>query len=763
MKGKAGTSFDITSPWKVDPRVLRKLEGSFFHSIANMKAYKQCHVFQGFIKDCYDTTTRTFTFGSDRNIRLYFGLEDVYALSGMPVDGKPIICDDIPTEKLCMDMLGSYKLCGGKKMQISKTWLRQTFEAVPEDLTDLELTYHVRAYLLYLIGTKILPNSDNSIYFPAYWLQFLENVNAFGLNSFAWGVAAHCLLTSTISSNTSDGFLGPSWLYEMFFCERIPKINDIFLGVDLSDEPEKKDIPLHEYYCRRMAGPGRRTNKKFDLKKDLVEIRHNMTDELQYHEPEKAPRQLSIENLEEVGDQEHLQRKMARGTTQRNYCKRYAKYIKMWKNERHLEKNCIKDTSLSFALPLCPEQRSTGDEMIEEEYKYEPSSPLTFTGEREYEETEGLDDDETLSVYIEGNKRPVSDRSASIQLFMSPITHTTNPLTNGEEDDEMTEEEYEDELSSPFTFTGETVDYEETEGLDDDETLSVYIERNKRPVSDRSSSIQLFMSPIIHTTNPLTNGEEDDEMTEEEYEDELSSPFTFTGETVDYEETEGLDDDETLSVYIEGNKRPVSDRSASIQLFMSPITHTTNPLTNGEEDVDVGHNDDSFQETLYTGHNDDSFQETPNVGINVDVIVDEMTEEEYEDEPSSPFTFTGETVEYEETEGLDDDETLSVYIEGNKRPVSDRSTSKQLFMSPITHTTNPLTNGEEDANGEEEDAAKKCQKGYRIRKSVDRLNLNDKGLKKRKNEEEDDAAKKNYPQCRKGSRKRTKPDFFRPS
>ncbi|KAL8250500.1 hypothetical protein R6Q59_034193 [Mikania micrantha] len=161
-----------------------------------MTPYRQCHIFQTFIRDCYDNNTKTFTFGPNRDIHLYFGLEDIYALSGIPVDGNPVICNDISAQEFCMKMLGSYEL------------------SVTADLTKKALIYHARAYLLYLIGTRILPNSNNSLYFPAYWLQFLKNANACRLNSVAWGVAAHCLLTSTITSNNSTGFLGPSWLYK---------------------------------------------------------------------------------------------------------------------------------------------------------------------------------------------------------------------------------------------------------------------------------------------------------------------------------------------------------------------------------------------------------------------------------------------------------------------------------------------------------------------------------------------------------------------
>ncbi|KAD4888404.1 hypothetical protein E3N88_20477 [Mikania micrantha] len=326
---KAGTTFGVTKPWQVDKSFIEKLEGSFFHSIAKMTPYRQCHIFQTFIRDCYDNNTRTFTFGPDRDIHLYFGLEDIYALLGIPVDENPVICNDISTQELCMKMLGSYELSGKKKMQVSKAWLRQSFEAASADLTEKTLIYHVRTYLLYLIGTRILPNSDNSLYFPAYWLQFLEDVNACGLNNVAWGAAGHCLLTSTITSNSSTGFLGPSWLYE-----------------DIVWTP----------YCDYLSY---RAQRIFFSRSVLINF-----DKIQYHEPEKVPKQLSITDLEEVGEHEALKTRMSRLTTQRNYYKRYEKYIKMCKKERHQENICIKDTC-PFKLLLCPDQESSEEDEID--------------------------------------------------------------------------------------------------------------------------------------------------------------------------------------------------------------------------------------------------------------------------------------------------------------------------------------------------------------------------------------------------------------
>ena len=113
---------------------------------------------------------------------LYFGLQDVSTLSGMPVDGKAVICDDVATEILCKRYLATFdesafkskktegKLKKGLPMKLFKNWLREKFEKVPDEAPEETLVYHVRAYLLHLIGTFILPDYENPAEYQANWL-----------------------------------------------------------------------------------------------------------------------------------------------------------------------------------------------------------------------------------------------------------------------------------------------------------------------------------------------------------------------------------------------------------------------------------------------------------------------------------------------------------------------------------------------------------------------------------------------------------------
>ncbi|KAI3510650.1 hypothetical protein L1887_17782 [Cichorium endivia] len=95
------------------------------------------------MKLCYDRESKTFTFGRDRNIDLYFGLEDVYYIGGIPVDREPILCDDEKTEVLCTKYLGECDDHNIKKMMVRKKWLRERFEEVSENTSEGQLDYYL--------------------------------------------------------------------------------------------------------------------------------------------------------------------------------------------------------------------------------------------------------------------------------------------------------------------------------------------------------------------------------------------------------------------------------------------------------------------------------------------------------------------------------------------------------------------------------------------------------------------------------------------
>ncbi|GJR64769.1 serine/threonine-protein phosphatase 7 [Tanacetum coccineum] len=323
-KCMTGTSFDMRHPWKVDNRIRNILEGSIFHPLIDMVPYVQKTTFQSFIQDCYDKSSRTFTFGHDHKLKLYLGLQDVFAISGFPVDGsRPIICEDINTKQICIDMLGTYEQEPKMKMKVSKRWLKDTFEAVSEEISGDAIAPYVRGYLLYLIGTKVLLNCDKPNYYPVYWLQFLEDLSPSKLNDVAWGAAALAMLHTSLGSDGRKNVKGPIWIDE-----------DVNL------------IPYVDYQ-------GYLHKRIFFSRVILFNF-----DQIIYHEPDKGFLQLDIINLQPVGNLDVLLPKSCKGCQRRKLKDQYLPYIELWKN-RHLEMNCIKDDRPCFLLPSVPAENDS--------------------------------------------------------------------------------------------------------------------------------------------------------------------------------------------------------------------------------------------------------------------------------------------------------------------------------------------------------------------------------------------------------------------
>ncbi|KAK1395789.1 hypothetical protein POM88_005652 [Heracleum sosnowskyi] len=106
---------------------------------------------------------------------LYLGLEDVFYITGLPVDGSPIVCGEFNQEKILEDMLGADDP-KRKGAYVSKEWLRKRFEKVrEEDIQDentrtIWLQRYARAYLLFLMGTILFPEKHKHTVFIGYML-----------------------------------------------------------------------------------------------------------------------------------------------------------------------------------------------------------------------------------------------------------------------------------------------------------------------------------------------------------------------------------------------------------------------------------------------------------------------------------------------------------------------------------------------------------------------------------------------------------------
>ncbi|KAK1371068.1 hypothetical protein POM88_037160 [Heracleum sosnowskyi] len=160
-------------------------------------------------------------------------LEDMFYITGLPVDGSPIVCGEFNQEKILEDMLGADDP-KRKGAYVSKEWLRKRFEKVrEEDIQDentrtIWLQRYARAYLLFLMGTILFPEKHKHTVFIGY-LLFFTDLTPRVVQSFAWGAAVLAKLRDGFKQQTIKN--GAVWILEMFLLERIPLLRKEYLKI----------------------------------------------------------------------------------------------------------------------------------------------------------------------------------------------------------------------------------------------------------------------------------------------------------------------------------------------------------------------------------------------------------------------------------------------------------------------------------------------------------------------------------------------------
>ena len=68
-----------------------------------------------------------------------------------------------------------------------------------------------------------------------------------------------------------------------------------------------------------------------------------------------------INQLQHPNPQSALKTMLPMGTTQRYYCRKYAKYIEIWNEKRHFDDMCIQCKDGSFELPFEPDEEEESE------------------------------------------------------------------------------------------------------------------------------------------------------------------------------------------------------------------------------------------------------------------------------------------------------------------------------------------------------------------------------------------------------------------
>ena len=134
--------------WQVDDRVLARLRGTGFDTLHSISDFRSSISLIKEILEFYDPVQCCFTFND--NITLHLGLEDIYYITGLPINGEAVIGIDGDSELICREFLGDNFLItyiskkGERKNKgtIALDVLRERFSIIPPDVSVEALAMH---------------------------------------------------------------------------------------------------------------------------------------------------------------------------------------------------------------------------------------------------------------------------------------------------------------------------------------------------------------------------------------------------------------------------------------------------------------------------------------------------------------------------------------------------------------------------------------------------------------------------------------------
>lgn len=184
-------------------------------------------------------------------------LRDVSYILGIPVTGHVVTAEPIGDEavkRMCLHYLGESpgngeQLCG----LIRLTWLYRNFHQLPEHPTINKIAYSTRAYLLYLVGSTLFPDTMRGFVSPRY-LPLLADFGK--IREYAWGAAAlaHLYrgLSVAVTPNATTQFLGSATLLMAWIYEYLP----------ITQPQQKNQSTLLPRACRWNFGGATRGQRK---------------------------------------------------------------------------------------------------------------------------------------------------------------------------------------------------------------------------------------------------------------------------------------------------------------------------------------------------------------------------------------------------------------------------------------------------------------------------------------------------------------------
>ncbi|XP_026423486.1 protein MAIN-LIKE 1-like [Papaver somniferum] len=277
----------------------------------------------------YNKEDKVFFFN---DIKLSYGLQDVFYLTGLPINGKRVSGEVFDAREQFERIFGYKPLKGDAIMDvngnINLSALKKLYRNIGNDSVELteEVRQHICAYMLYHLHCFVVPELDGKA--STRYLPLLSDVT--NIHQYAWGAASLANLHAELACIQEKQFKAHgnpkkpdelqfrSQLYPLllFFFEHIPKLLTVVainkpewsLPMKFPLMAEWSHIMLKSFLKHGWYGmPYQRLENNF-IPSDYRELGKfaatrtilHFFEKCSYHRPDLAPKQFGIINVDET-------------------------------------------------------------------------------------------------------------------------------------------------------------------------------------------------------------------------------------------------------------------------------------------------------------------------------------------------------------------------------------------------------------------------------------------------------------------------------
>ncbi|KAL5052975.1 hypothetical protein RYX36_033657 [Vicia faba] len=231
------------------------------------RGVKYCRPLMEALIQCFDHEDNTFNLGQTK---IYFGLEDVLMITGLPIDGKPVTFSENFNDIECLELFGFPSDDGF----ISNKNLIEIIKNITDESTDVEVEQACRAVALLGISCIIMQEVGMAKIRNGY-LSFLEDVKE--IKSYAWGDASWVSMMYDIQAKNAN--IGGCTLALMIFAFlRMSELVQICYKKHKVRCTEKT-FPLRRKWVKAISGPPSYDNCNRPTKDEVINFFNQQTEQ----------------------------------------------------------------------------------------------------------------------------------------------------------------------------------------------------------------------------------------------------------------------------------------------------------------------------------------------------------------------------------------------------------------------------------------------------------------------------------------------------